>query len=134
VTVIDDAKSCLTTYWNTGVTAIPTIYNLPRATNSKGTPIQFQNGIGISDNGESYRNVDPCFKYRDIDYNVGLRIQTTYSEGKGDNVLSETLRILGATGMSGYDGREIKNVTLADDSVNYIRVVRFVAKKYNQRI
>ncbi len=129
-----DVVSHLTDNWNTGVCSMPEILEGDRKTNLRGNQIKYRNSIKVWDNGMEPEYVDPQRKIWDEYYNVKLEIGSRESESNLKNILSETQRIIGLTGISNYDNQLILGVKRKDSSEEYYSEFDFIAIKYNQSV
>ena len=120
--------------WDTSVTSLPRIVDGNRETNTKGKRKKYKNAVFVYDLGVDLNLIEPSRTYRDENYNVRLEINSSQSETKRDDILSECERIIAETGITGYDHRKINYRALGADTTKFKAQLMFELIKYNEEI
>lgn len=132
--VKSDVISGITDNWNTGITSIPAILDGEREKTSRRDRKRYKNVVFVYDNGARYDLVEPNHTYKDGFYNIKLDIETTQSESKRDNIVSECKRIIGQTGITGYDNKKIIFEKNYGQKSKWNCIILFQLTKYSELI
>ena len=132
--IIQDVITEISGNWDSGVTSAPEFLNGVRETNKKGRRNTYKNVIFIYNMNNKYDLLDPNHIYRDIDYLVRLDIETSQSENKRDDIVSECTRIIGQTGITNYDNRNIINERSYGNSSKWSSQITIKLTNYNKLI
>lgn len=133
MTCADDCHTRLDTYWNSGVTSKPSIVNADRLKNLEGVEPKYKNAVLIYTLPQEYSEWSNLQREMvDETYNIGVKVTSSESEGKAENMESEVKRILAVTGLSGYVNRFLEG-TWRDEgnSVETNIFIKFKFKKLN---
>lgn len=134
MTAINDTISGLTDSWNTGTTATPKILNGARETNTRRKRKKYKNVVFLYNVDTRHELVEPTHTYRDSNYTIRLMMDSTQSEAKLNSIADECRRIIGQTGITGYDNHSVRSERYFADSTKWSNTMIIQLVKYNDGI
>lgn len=124
----------LTNGWDASVTSAPEFLNGARETNTRRRRKKYKNVVFVYDAVTNYQLVEPTHTYKDGVYRGRLEIISAQSESKRDNIVSECIRIIGQTGIAGYDNKQVISEYNYGDTSKWNSKIYIQLVKYNESI
>lgn len=135
-TVIYDVISGITAGWNESVIELPTILEGVEkySTNIRERmPHGGGNTVYVTNTKAEPRFVDPKKTVKDVVYHVNLEIVSSTGAYR-DNMFDEVYRIVEATGITGYENRNIENYIHKNQFSYFTAELNFNMIMYNETV